>query len=80
MRLANTLVSIGDIELISTTTLPLLKPAATPSVPKRAFSTSIVSGTIVMITSAFWATSFALAHALPPAAVSSCGTPLRLLR
>jgi hypothetical protein len=30
-----------------------------------------------MMTSAFCATSFALAQALPPAAVSSWGTPLR---
>ena len=80
MRFANFFVSIGEIELMSTTILPRVSPSATPFAPNSTFSTSGVSGTMVMMMSAFCATSFALAHALPPAAVSSCGTPLRLCR
>jgi hypothetical protein len=53
---------MGDIELISTTTLPGLKPAATPFGANRAASTSGVSGTIVKMISARSATSRAFAH------------------
>jgi hypothetical protein len=34
------LVSIGEIELMSTTVLPFDRPAATPSSPNSTFSTS----------------------------------------
>ena len=47
--LANSLVAIGEIELMSTTILPFDKPSATPPAPKRTVSTSGVSGTMVMI-------------------------------
>ncbi len=57
MRAANFLVSIGEIELMSTTILPGFKPAATPSGPNSTASTSGVSGTIRMITSDLSATS-----------------------
>src|SRR5688572_25537790 len=77
MRCANFLVSIGEIELMSTTILPFDKPSATPLAENSTLSTSGVSGSIRMMISAFCATSFALPRAAPPAAVSSCGTPLR---
>ena len=68
---ANAFVSIGEIELMSITTLPALNPSATPLAPNSTFSTSGVSGTMVMMNSAFCATSLALAQLVPPAAVSS---------
>ena len=67
MRLANSLVATGEIELMSMTSLPFDRPLATPFSPNSTFSTSGVSGTIVMIASAFSATSVALGagdHAL----------------
>src|SRR5258706_7497920 len=52
----------------------------TPPAPNNTFSTSGVSGTMVMMMSAFCAASLALAHPVPPAAVNSWGTPLRECR
>src|SRR5258706_5585912 len=79
-RLAYFLVSIGEIELMSTTIFPFDRPSATPPAPNNTFSTSGVSGTMVMMMSAFCAASLALAHPVPPAAVNSWGTPLRECR
>src|SRR5438105_7793220 len=77
MRAANSLVAIGEMELMSTTVLPGDSPAATPLGPNSTASTSVVAGTIVMTTSLRAATSFPSAHAMPPAATSSDGTPER---
>ena len=66
IRLANSLVSTGEIELMSTTILPPDRPSATPSLPNRTFSTSGVSGTMMMMISAFSATSLPLAQTLRP--------------
>jgi hypothetical protein len=74
MRLANSLVAIGAIELMSTTILPFDRPLATPSSANSTFSTSGVSGTIVMMMSPFCATSVELAQAFAPASVTSAGT------
>src|SRR4051812_34513034 len=65
---------------MSMTVLPLLSPPATPFSPNNTFSTSGVSGTMMMTMSDFCATSFAFAQAVPPAAVSSAGTLVRELR
>ncbi len=65
---------------MSTTVLPALMPSATPSLPKSTFSTSGVSGTIVMMMSARLATAAGLVAALPPTAISASGTPERLKR
>jgi hypothetical protein len=80
IRSANAFVSTGEMELMSTTTLPALSPSATPLGPNSTAATSGVSGTIVMTTSARSATSLPLAHAVPPASVSADGTPERLCR
>ena len=53
MRFANALVSIGEIELMSITILPCASPSATPFAPNSTFSTSGVSGTMVMMMSDF---------------------------
>jgi len=80
MRRANSLVAMGEIELMSTTTLPADNPSATPAAPNSTASTSGVSGSMAMITSALWATSRDEPQALAPAAINSWGTPLRLCR
>ena len=72
MGLANALVATGEIELMSMTSLPLLNPSATPSLPNSTASTSGVSGTMRMMTSAASATALALSRALPPLITSSC--------
>ena len=76
---ANSLLAIGEIELISTTILPLLMPVAMPFSPNRTFSTSGVSGTMVMIMSALLATSAALEQTIAALLTNSCGTWLRVL-
>ena len=63
MRVAKSLVAIGEIELMSMTILPGFRPSATPSAPNSTASTSGVSGTMTMTTSERSATSFADAHA-----------------
>src|SRR4051794_40360163 len=80
MRRANSLVATGEIELMSTTVLPGARPSATPPGPNSTVSTSGVSGTMVMITSAFSAAAAGDAHARPPAATRSAGTSRRVLR
>ncbi len=55
--LANSLVAIGEIELMSTTILPCDRPSATPSSPNSTASTCGVSGTMMMMMSALLATS-----------------------
>ena len=67
---------MGSIELMSTTVLPLAKPAATPSLPNSTDSTSGVSGSIRNTTSAARATSALVAQAF--AACSASGTLLRV--
>ena len=57
MRRAKDLVAIGAIELMSMTSLPGLRPAATPSPPKSTSSTCGVSGSMVMTRVALSATS-----------------------
>ena len=64
MRLAKSLVATGEIELMSMTSLPLLRPSATPSLPNSTASTSGVSGTIRMMTSDASATAFARVRGL----------------
>src|SRR3954453_6383721 len=80
MRRAKSLVATGEIELMSTTVLPGESPSATPPGPNSTFSTSGVSGTIVITTSACSAASRPEAHAPPPFSASSDGTALRLCR
>jgi hypothetical protein len=64
---AKDLVAIGEIELMSTTTLPLPMPCATPFSPNSTASTSGVSGTMVNTTSASRATAAALSQRTAPA-------------
>src|SRR5271165_72151 len=78
MRLANSLVAIGEMLLMSTTILPGVSPSATPPGPYRAASTFGVSGTMVMMTSAARATSLAPAQGIAPGSSSACGGALRL--
>ncbi len=78
MRLAKALVAMGEMELMSTTTLPLPIPSATPFLPNSTASTSGVSGTMVKMTSASRATAAALSTRTPPAAVTASGTWLRV--
>ena len=73
IRLANFFVSPGEIDDMSTTILPFERPAATPLSPNSAAATCGVSGTIVMMTSLFSATSLPDLHAVAPAPVSSAG-------
>ena len=80
MRSAKPLVATGEIELMSMTSFPAERPLATPFSPNSTFSTSGVSGTMVMTTSAFSATSVAVAQAVMPSACMSAGTPDRLVR
>ena len=70
---ANCLVAVGEIELMSITTLPAPTPAATPSARNSTSSTCGVSGTMTMMNSASWATSCGLARPMAPASVSSAG-------
>ena len=74
MRLANFFVSPGEIDDMSTTILPFDSPEATPLSPKSAAATWGVSGTIVMMTSLFSATSLPDLQATAPAPVRSAGT------
>ena len=62
MRLAKSLVAMGEIELMSTTVLPLVRPAAMPYSLNSAVSTSGVSGSMVKMMSARSATPRALVH------------------
>ena len=84
MRRAKSLVAMGEIELMSTTTLradppfPPDSPVAPPFAPNSTASTSGVSGTMVKTTSAARATSAGLAQVTAPAAVISAGTLLRV--
>ena len=58
---------------MSTTVLPLLRPAATPLSPNSTFSTSGVSGTIVKTMSARSATPRGVVHCVALlAAISGC--------
>src|SRR3569623_3365270 len=59
---------------MSTTSLPLEMPLATPSWPNSTASTCGVSGTMMMTASASSATSLADLQATPPAAISSGAT------
>ena len=52
MRFAKSFVSIGEIELMSTTVLPFESPAATPPSANSTFATSGVPGTNVKTMSA----------------------------
>ncbi|MNH39071.1 hypothetical protein D3C79_1001910 [compost metagenome] len=67
------MVAVGEIELMSITTLFGPTPSATPLSPNRTLSTCGVSGTMTMMNSASWATSFGLARATAPAAIRSAG-------
>ncbi len=69
---------MGEMELMSTTTLPGARPPATPFSPNSTASTSGVSGTMVMITSEDDATSAGLPQARAPWSNSSCFTGERL--
>ena len=80
MRAAKSRVAAGEIELMSTTSLPLPRPSATPSGPKSTSSTSGVSGTMVMTMSDLSATSRGLAQAVPPASIRAAGTSRRVFR
>ena len=78
MRAANALVSTGEIELMSTTILPRLKPSTTPFASNSTAATCGVSGTIVITTSARCATSRPELQPLPPASIRAAGTPDRV--
>src|SRR3954451_11955445 len=56
---------------------PRVTPLATPFSPKSTFSTSLVLGNMVMMRSAFSATSPGEEQAPPPWLTNSSGTPLR---
>jgi hypothetical protein len=75
-RSANPFVAVGEIELMSTTTLPADSPSTAPPSPKSTSPTSGVSGTMMMITSELSATSLEVAHSLAPPSKSSWGTGL----
>ena len=77
---ANALVASGEIELMSTTIFPSDRPVATPCSPNRTSSTCGVSGTIAKMISDFCATSLACVQPMPPASISTFGTPLRLCK
>ena len=70
-------MAIGEIELMSTTTLrvppPPCRPAATPFSPNSTASTSGVSGTMMNTMSALRATSAALAQGLAVVAAMAVG-------
>ena len=70
---ANALVAVGEIELMSMTILPGPTPAAIPSARNSTSSTCGVSGTMTMMNSASWATSFGVARATAPALIRSTG-------
>lgn len=74
MRLAKSLVAIGEIELMSTTTLPGDSPLAIPSAENSTSSTSGVSGTMRMTISAASAISFNVPQTVAPFAFTSSGT------
>ena len=65
---------MGEIELMSTTTLPGLNPAAMPASPNNTASTSGVSGTIVMTMSARSAAARALVHGVALLLAIASGT------
>ncbi len=73
----NPLVSIGEIELMSTTVFPGASPSATPSFPNSTAATSGVSGSMVTTSSAASATARGLAAGRAPFSSSSAGTGLR---
>ena len=75
--LAKSLVSIGEIELMSTTILPLDRPSATPFAPNSTSSTCGVSGSIRKMISEASATAFGVATDLMPFSASSAGAGLR---
>ncbi|MCY1521497.1 hypothetical protein D9M68_563110 [compost metagenome] len=70
---AKTLVAVGEIELMSITTLFGPTPSAMPSLRNSTSSTCGVSGTMTMMNSASWATSFGLARATAPASSRAAG-------
>ncbi|RMS66728.1 hypothetical protein ALP65_04559 [Pseudomonas aeruginosa] len=70
---AKPLVAVGEIELMSITTLFGPTPSAIPSLRNSTSSTCGVSGTMTMMNSASWATSFGLARAMAPASSRSAG-------
>ena len=87
MRAAKSLVAMGEIELMSTMTLPtrpagppscFVKPAATPCSPNSTFSTSGVSGSIRNTMSARSATARALAQGVALEAAMASGSLLRV--
>ena len=77
IRSAKPLVSMGEMELMSTTILPADRPSATPFSPNRTAATSGVSGTIVMMISERSATSLPLPQTAAPPSTSSCGIGTR---
>jgi len=70
---ANCLVAVGEIELMSITILFAPTPSAMPFSRNRTSSTCGVSGTMTMMNSASWATSFGLARATAPPSISAAG-------
>src|ERR1700716_4343255 len=77
MRRAKSLVAIGEIELMSTTILPLESPLATPFSENSTCSTSGVSETMVKTISDFSATSRHELQTTAPLSMRSCGSFLR---
>jgi len=70
---AKSLVSIGEIELISTTILPDDSPSAIPPGSNSTLFTSGVSGTIRITISACSAIAFKVSQTVAPASRTSDG-------
>jgi hypothetical protein len=70
---ANFLVSIGEIELMSTTILPADSPEATPSAPNSTSATSGVSGTMTTMISDCSAIDLRVSQTVAPASLTGAG-------
>src|SRR5262245_22585402 len=70
---------MGEIELMSMTSLPFDRPSATPPLPNSTFSTSGVSGTMMITASEFFATAAGDSQIVAPRCVRSAGYLPRVL-
>jgi hypothetical protein len=77
MLAANFFVSIGEIELMSMTSLPGASPSATPRSPNSTSPTCGVSGTMVMTMSAERATASWPRTVFKPLSINACAGLLR---
>ena len=73
------MVSTGEMEDMSITSLPWDRPSATPPSPNSTWPTSGVSGTMTMMISAACATALLLGQRVTPACCSASGVWPRVL-